>query len=709
MVNQQPGQNEVVKCVVVGDSGVGKTCMICAWACGTKYDLHQLVKTHVATVWAIDHYRHDREVLERSWCEVDGVRVSLRLWDTFGYHDKDRGFAYRGADVVILCFSVMRPNSLRNIKKYWYPDVRRFCPTTPIILAGTQADLRYMYKDENYINMEKGLLYRPIEEKDLITSEVGRDIAKDIGAPYYETSVLTHHGVEDVFINTVRAAMIERRKLKFWNAQLRRVQRPLIQPPMKVPKPLLPKIAVPPPTLLTDISQLLYNQNEGDAVFLVQDRCIRAHKICLMVSSPLFEELFTLEAPVIVPAEQKQTQLMRSEFSGEQNHNDEEKLLESDQESVSMDGDCLRRSVGYENAITTPDANNGNFQKLMSFTHPSIACAEVKLVDDPFHPSHSMVQTFVTMSREITPRAFQHILEYLYTGQAWEDYDVLNEVKRAAELMKLNDFLIIISNMLSGERFLNADIQRRFQEARCAKLRELALEKEVLTDIAFKVDNGIVAAHKPLLMARCEMMYAMFSSDFIESSAKVIPFPGITEDTFKALREYLYTGSQPDMTGVDCISLIEVANRLCLPRLVCLTENFIVQELQKAEKDEEDILEEVLLILEPAQLHNASQLAKWCLNFLVCHHNELHHKYHKMLRSLQKDNQEHIEKHRWPPIWYLKELEHYDKIMHNSSQYPEQQQEQDFNRWPRCTGGCLCFSRRGRARIDEATSIDMPF
>lgn len=34
------------------------------------------------------------QVLERSWEVVDGVNVSLRLWDTFGDHDKDRRFAY---------------------------------------------------------------------------------------------------------------------------------------------------------------------------------------------------------------------------------------------------------------------------------------------------------------------------------------------------------------------------------------------------------------------------------------------------------------------------------------------------------------------------------------------------------------------------------------------------------------------------------------
>lgn len=34
------------------------------------------------------------QVLERSRDVVDDVSVSLRLWDTFGDHHKDRRFAY---------------------------------------------------------------------------------------------------------------------------------------------------------------------------------------------------------------------------------------------------------------------------------------------------------------------------------------------------------------------------------------------------------------------------------------------------------------------------------------------------------------------------------------------------------------------------------------------------------------------------------------
>lgn len=33
---------------------------------------------------------------------IDGGYVALRLWDTFGYHDKDRSFAFRGYDHVFI-------------------------------------------------------------------------------------------------------------------------------------------------------------------------------------------------------------------------------------------------------------------------------------------------------------------------------------------------------------------------------------------------------------------------------------------------------------------------------------------------------------------------------------------------------------------------------------------------------------------------------
>ena len=48
------------------------------------------------------------QVLQNSWTVVDGIKVSLRLWDTFGDHHKDRRFAYGRSDVVLMCFDIGR-------------------------------------------------------------------------------------------------------------------------------------------------------------------------------------------------------------------------------------------------------------------------------------------------------------------------------------------------------------------------------------------------------------------------------------------------------------------------------------------------------------------------------------------------------------------------------------------------------------------------
>ena len=53
---------ETIKCVVVGDNAVGKTRLICAWACNATLTQYQLLATHVPTVWAIDQYRVCQEV-----------------------------------------------------------------------------------------------------------------------------------------------------------------------------------------------------------------------------------------------------------------------------------------------------------------------------------------------------------------------------------------------------------------------------------------------------------------------------------------------------------------------------------------------------------------------------------------------------------------------------------------------------------------------
>lgn len=80
MDNEQPHQ-ELVKCVVVGDTAVGKTRLICARACNKRVSLEQLLTTHVPTVWAIDQYRIYKDVSIRMCCQNHiGGFINMQIW-----------------------------------------------------------------------------------------------------------------------------------------------------------------------------------------------------------------------------------------------------------------------------------------------------------------------------------------------------------------------------------------------------------------------------------------------------------------------------------------------------------------------------------------------------------------------------------------------------------------------------------------------------
>lgn len=81
----------------------------------------------------------------------------------------------------------------------------------------------------------------------------------------------------------------------------------------------------------------------------------------------------------------------------------------------------------------------------------------------------------------------------------------------------------------------------------------------------------------------------------------------MTSEVFGVLQEYLYTDRIQSLVSVDQLALIAVANRLCLPRLVSLVEDYVVGELGHAAEEDEDILEEVLMLIEPAQVTAVAQ------------------------------------------------------------------------------------------------------
>lgn len=57
-------------------------------------------------------------------------------------YDRLRPLSYPGANVFILCFSVVNPASFENVKQKWFPEVNHHASRVPIVLVGTKMDLR---------------------------------------------------------------------------------------------------------------------------------------------------------------------------------------------------------------------------------------------------------------------------------------------------------------------------------------------------------------------------------------------------------------------------------------------------------------------------------------------------------------------------------------------------------------------------------------
>ena len=63
----------------------------------------------------------------------------MLLQDDF---DDMRRFAYDDCDVIMACFSVVHPTSLHNIADKWLEEIGSRLRGIPVVLVGTQSDLR---------------------------------------------------------------------------------------------------------------------------------------------------------------------------------------------------------------------------------------------------------------------------------------------------------------------------------------------------------------------------------------------------------------------------------------------------------------------------------------------------------------------------------------------------------------------------------------
>ena len=169
---------KAVKCVVVGDGAVGKTCLLMSYANNT------FPSQYVPTVF--DNYSVNVSVGEEAFI--------LGLFDTAGQeeYEKIRPLTFPNTDVFLICFSLIRPSSYENIREKWVPEILEHGPKgAPFILVGTQMDLRE----------DSDTIFKLTKRKEKpVTTEMGERLAKQINAAkYMECSALTQVGLKAVF------------------------------------------------------------------------------------------------------------------------------------------------------------------------------------------------------------------------------------------------------------------------------------------------------------------------------------------------------------------------------------------------------------------------------------------------------------------------------------------------------------------------------
>jgi len=166
----------VLKILLVGDSAVGKTSLLCQFA-------DSIFSEEAAAAIEVDFPNKLKEItLNRS-------KVKVQVWDTAG-QEKFRTITasyYRGAHGIIIVYDITNKESFKNVK-HWIRDVELYASeNVNRMVVGNKADL----------------LNRQVKK------EEGKAVADDLGVPFMETSAKDGMNVQEAF-NKLAAQVFDR-------------------------------------------------------------------------------------------------------------------------------------------------------------------------------------------------------------------------------------------------------------------------------------------------------------------------------------------------------------------------------------------------------------------------------------------------------------------------------------------------------------------
>ncbi|KAF2068909.1 hypothetical protein CYY_009770 [Polysphondylium violaceum] len=161
-----PEYDMLLKILVIGDSGVGKSCML------LRFADNRFTDSYISTI-GVDFCIRT--------IELDGKKIKLQIWDTAG-QERFKTITtsyYRGAHGLIIVYDITSMESFNSIKR-WLIDVDRFAsPSVLKLIVGNKCDL---------------------SAKRVVDFKVAKKFADELNIPIMETSAKDSTAIDEAFI-----------------------------------------------------------------------------------------------------------------------------------------------------------------------------------------------------------------------------------------------------------------------------------------------------------------------------------------------------------------------------------------------------------------------------------------------------------------------------------------------------------------------------
>lgn len=159
-----------VKLLMIGDSGVGKSCLLVRFSQDNK---KAKVESHMPTI-GID-FKIKRVVL-------DGNKVKLQIWDTAG-QERFRTMTtsyYRGSQGILLVYDITDKKSFTAIRS-WIAQIKQHSDANVnMILVGNKCDR---------------------QDDRCVSTKEGESLAREFKIKFFETSAVQDLAVDDCFMS----------------------------------------------------------------------------------------------------------------------------------------------------------------------------------------------------------------------------------------------------------------------------------------------------------------------------------------------------------------------------------------------------------------------------------------------------------------------------------------------------------------------------